>query len=160
MITEIRVVPYTYILTGFRVDILPRSNQNFLSVRDPGNAPGYENILEDSDEVPADRKLCLRFSDVVRKSSWQDVLFTPEMAVKVKDFIDLIQARPESEMLFINCEAGICRSGALGTWVADYVPTMDYQAFRDYHHWIQPNSLVLKELNRLLWSLKYPEISP
>jgi predicted protein tyrosine phosphatase len=154
MITEIEVVPYLYIETMIKLGKLTKSSNNFISIRDFPKCKVTSNILEICEEISTDNKLLLWFSDVEYKINWTTLEFSDEMAVQVKEFVDRIQARPNPEKLYCNCEAGISRSGAIGSWIAEYLPTLDYNDFRARHSWIRPNNCVLRKLQ---WLSKYPE---
>lgn len=72
--------------------------------------------------------------------------FTPTQARELIDFID---KNKDKESCIVHCAAGISRSGAVGTFVNDYLGG-DYNSFKKQNPYILPNGLVLQLLNRAL----------
>jgi len=102
-----------------------------------------------------DESLSLRFSDIVdvadyerRKVEYPSYvnLFDTTHAKQVVDFLLRIQARPGPEGLFVHCDAGISRSGAIGTF-ARQLFNLDIEKFLKRNPQIQPNEYVLKLLH-------------
>lgn len=155
MITKILIYPYERIAQMVEENH-PCEGAIFISVRDPG-----EDNLLDSDLIPKENKLTLQFNDIVYDGKQLEsfnarfnanlIAFTSAQAQSIREFVDRVQEREESEILFVNCEAGISRSGGIGTWVANYIDSVDVQQFKDLNSHIKPNHLVLALLSRLLW---------
>ena len=72
-------------------------------------------------------------------------LFTKNHAKIIVDFVDKVKGKVD--LLIVNCEAGISRSGAVGEWLCDYLG-LDYAEFRNQNRLIMPNSYVLTKLKR------------
>ena len=97
--------------------------------------------------IPVERRniLRLQFDDVLENPDGDLVLFNIEMAQQIKKFILDID---RSKELYINCAAGISRSGAVGYVLNDYFNhhlqfnAVDDYYFKQYNRQIQPNSLV------------------
>ena len=97
--------------------------------------------------IPVERPniLRLQFDDVLENPDGDLVLFNIEMAQQIKKFILDID---RSKELYINCAAGISRSGAVGYVLNDYFNhhlqfnAVDDYYFKQYNRQIQPNSLV------------------
>jgi predicted protein tyrosine phosphatase len=71
--------------------------------------------------------------------------FTLEQARKIKEFVD---AKKDSPVFFVHCDAGISRSGAVGLWVTKYLG-MDEKEFYEKNKRIHPSSYVLSMLNKV-----------
>lgn len=68
--------------------------------------------------------------------------FTDDQADQLIQFLERAHARAERECLYVNCVAGISRSGAISSFVCEAYK-LDRQAFWRDNPQIQPNSLVL-----------------
>lgn len=68
--------------------------------------------------------------------------FCEEYANQIFDFIDKWKNSPEEVNLHINCEAGISRSGAVGTVLREYLD-LDEQMFRVMNRGINPNAYIM-----------------
>jgi predicted protein tyrosine phosphatase len=98
--------------------------------------------------------LSLNFSDItdnqyekVRVSYPRTILFNQEHAKQIVDFIRDIQGKKEDSVLVAHCQAGISRSGAVGTFVNDYCG-LDYSDFLRENPYIMANPYVLRLLRR------------
>lgn len=108
-------------------------NNNFISI---GEQEGYEGVSANGANI-----LKLVFDDA-SSSEAGCKLFTPEQALQIKTFVDKIdKAKP----LFVNCYAGISRSGAVGTVINDYVNCFlnDYRKNDDWDLFFQRNPQIL-----------------
>ena len=65
---------------------------------------------------------------------------------QAKELIDFINNNVEKELCIIHCSAGISRSGAIGTFINDYVKN-DYFKFKKDNPHIHPNQHVMRILN-------------
>lgn len=141
---KILVVPRMYV-ERFEADSPFFKINNFISI---GEKVGKEGVAADGPNI-----LKLVFEDISDKEN--GILFTEEHAQKIKDFIDRID---KSKTLFINCQAGISRSGAVGEVLNDYVNVMlnDGKRNEDYYinninnRHIKPNAYVKSVLKRVL----------
>ena len=68
------------------------------------------------------------------------ILFNEGHAKKIIEFIDLLQRKQEPTLLLIHCSAGVSRSGAVATFVSEYLSV----PFSD--EYILPNSYILEIL--------------
>lgn len=93
--------------------------------------------------------LILTFDDV-ENSINGNISFDEKMANKLIEFIDQNKNRD----FIIHCAAGISRSGAIGTFIKDYLE-LNSEEFKKYNPYVQPNSHVLRVLNKIFWDKKY-----
>jgi len=76
-------------------------------------------------------------------------LFNKEQAKEVVGFLSAInQGDEEDGVLVAHCDAGISRSGAIGTFAVDFL-RLDYQEFINSNPYIRPNYYVLRILRQL-----------
>ena len=127
---------------------------NFISIR-------YSAETNANCAIPTDgvNILKLRFDDSVFDSDGTLILFNEALAEEIRQFI--LRIDPE-RMLFINCGAGISRSGAVGEVLNDYfnkylesIPADD-EYFRRANPQILPNPLVRRILREKLFGRVYP----
>jgi len=72
--------------------------------------------------------------------------FNEEQAQRIFDFI-----KANSERSFmVHCSAGISRSGAVGTFILDYLEG-DKEHFKKMNSFIHPNGHISRLLNKLAW---------
>ena len=122
---------------------------NLISIRYPAETDpdcaipvGGENILK------------LRFDDALVDPDHTLVLFDADLAGEIVQFIRKIDP---SRMLFVNCGAGISRSGAVGEVLNDYFNkyiesnAQDDEYFRRMNRQIQGNPLVRRILREALF---------
>ena len=81
--------------------------------------------------------------------------FTEAQAKQVLDFVDGLA--PDT-ILYVHCQAGISRSGAIGSFIAENYTNQNMQAWRQRHSWINPNSHVYSLLRREMYKRKGIEI--
>ncbi len=79
-------------------------------------------------------------------------LFHDEQADRIIEFLSSCHSRQSNETLFVNCVAGVSRSGAIASFACE-VFNMDKGNFKRANPTIQPNSLVLYLL-RERWELR------
>lgn len=125
-------------------------NKYFISIA--GIADGCEYpcpfLAKDSKRV-----LHLLFDDVTEHYA-DDLsvrLFDIEHAKKIVDFVQRI---PSSAVLYVNCAAGISRSGAVGDCLNNYFNNSnpeDFESFKKVNSQIQPNPYVKRILNQKLF---------
>lgn len=76
-------------------------------------------------------------------------LFGTEDAKTVMGFIMSSNQDDEADgLLVVHCDAGISRSGAVGTFAVDFL-RLDYQEFINKNTYIRPNYYVLRVLRRM-----------
>ena len=95
--------------------------------------------------------MSLVFGDVTNEQDahlWDSPLFTAEQAKRVVRHLQVIHRRESSEMLVVQCFAGISRSGAIATFASDLYQ-LSYDKFKVDNPHVQPNSYVLALLNRV-----------
>ncbi|MBM6414854.1 hypothetical protein, partial [Lacticaseibacillus paracasei] len=71
--------------------------------------------------------------------------FDEAQADAIIDFLVDCNNRPEEEMLYVNCVAGISRSGAIVTFATD-IFNLNKDKFRKDNPYILPNNLVMQLL--------------
>ncbi|MBX9571913.1 MAG: hypothetical protein K2X77_23675 [Candidatus Obscuribacterales bacterium] len=79
-------------------------------------------------------------------------VFNEELADKIIEFLLQCNERKDSEALFVNCAAGVSRSGAIATFAAE-IFELDRKQFQKDNPGIAPNGLVLYLL-RERWNLR------
>lgn len=103
------------------------------------------------------RVLHLLFDDVTEKHTEEFgydpsiILFDNEHANKIFEFIKTI---PNDVELYVNCAAGISRSGAVGFVLNEYFNRNnieDYNAFKKNNFQIQPNPMVKRILTETIF---------
>jgi predicted protein tyrosine phosphatase len=72
--------------------------------------------------------------------------FTEEQAHQIIEFID----RNKDKNFFVHCSAGISRSGAVGTFILDYLQG-DKDHFKQMNSHISPNAHISRTLNKIIW---------
>ncbi len=76
-------------------------------------------------------------------------LFSSEQAKEVIGFIMSCNQDDEDDaVMTVHCDAGISRSGAIGTFVVDFL-RLDYQEFINGNTFLRPNSYMLSVLRRM-----------
>jgi len=75
-------------------------------------------------------------------------LFDEDDARKIIAFIDKANAATANSSLVVHCDAGISRSGAVGTFACDYLG-LDYMTFKEMNRNIRPNVYVSNILYRI-----------
>ena len=122
------------------------------------NRHRFISIVETPDlrflQQKSPREITLSFADIdpddrfFSSSEEEDyVLFDDKHADAIIDFLIDAITEPESEMLFVNCMAGISRSGAVITFVSDILDIPQMKVMHDNPD-IMPNPFVLKTLKR------------
>lgn len=74
-------------------------------------------------------------------------IFSEEHAREIIDFITAFHSGATEETLYVNCGAGIARSGAVVTFVKD-IYALDHEQFARDNPRISPNAHVLNTLKR------------
>lgn len=127
-------------------------NKYFISIA--GVADGCEYpcpfLTKDSKRV-----LHLLFDDVteIEKDNPSVILFDEDHANKIKNFIQTIP-NENNITIYVNCAAGISRSGAVGYILNEYFNKDNneaYKQFQELNHHIQPNPMVKRILNDVIF---------
>ena len=117
--------------------------------------PYLANDKENSHKI-----LRLLFDDVTESEADNPCVinFTTEHAKRIKDFIDSFKERYHwfDGELYVNCAAGISRSGAVGYCLNEYVNNNRenifwYNRFKEENSHIQPNPMVKRILSEELF---------
>lgn len=141
---QIYVVPRFYVARYEPESVFFKAN-NFISI---GEEFGKEGVPVDGDNI-----LKLVFDDISDKEEGK--LFSEKQAMMIKEFVDRID---KTKPLFVNCYAGISRSGAVGSVLNDYVNYMmndgakneDWYYFEKDNKQIKPNAHVVRVLKKVL----------
>lgn len=126
---------------------------NFISIRHSTEPNANCAIPVDGPNI-----LKLQFDDAIEDPDHTLVLFDEQFAGKIVDFIRNIDTE---RLLFINCWAGISRSGAVGEVLNDYFNNylehneLDNEYFRRLNRQVQGNSLVRRVLREALFGSGY-----
>ena len=122
---------------------------NFISIRHSAEPDPRCAIPVDGENI-----LKLRFDDAVEDPDRTLVLFDAGIAGEIVRFIRKIDP---ARLLFVNCGAGISRSGAVGEVLNDYFNKylerneLDDEYFRRLNRQIQGNPLVRRILREALF---------
>ena len=87
--------------------------------------------------------------DVMTKTMGKDVLMKAFTKDQGKKIVEFLEKHKDKESLIVHCAAGISRSGAVGTFAAEYYD-LNYSDFKKDNPHIHPNSLVITTLRRLV----------
>jgi len=68
---------------------------------------------------------------------------------QAKQIIEFVKENEDAQGFIIHCTAGICRSGAIGQFIATYFQ-LDQEEFLKENWYIEPNTYVLATLNDVL----------
>lgn len=142
---RIYVVPRRYIKMFSAKDDFFKNN-NFISI---GEVDGCEGVPIDGKNI-----LKLVFDDATDQETGVN-LFNEFHAEQIKAFAERLD---QSKPLYINCYAGVSRSGAVGTVLNDYFNlyltdckrTPDWEAFYENNRQIQPNAYVMRILRKII----------
>ena len=127
----------------------------FISIRHSSETDPNCAIPVDGENI-----LKLRFDDAIEDPGRNQVLFDTEIAGEIVRFIRKIDT---SRLLFVNCAAGISRSGAVGEVLNDYFNkhlefnALDDEYFRRLNRQIQSNPLVRRILRETLFGNGFME---
>jgi predicted protein tyrosine phosphatase len=123
--------------------------------------------LAEAEKNPS-KILRLLFDDITESEADNPALriFTQDYAKKIKEFIDSFKNSYKwfDGMLYVNCAAGISRSGAVGYCLNEYINNNKenyfyYNLFKEQNSHIQPNPMVKRILsNELFGNIDYSEI--
>ncbi|MFA5313595.1 MAG: hypothetical protein WC375_09835 [Methanomassiliicoccales archaeon] len=83
--------------------------------------------------------------EAVKTKEPHTVLFGDNEARQIMAFIQGAKRDTQPAVLIVHCDAGVSRSGAIGTWINDFLE-MDYSKFKKNNPYIQPNPHVLKKM--------------
>ena len=140
---KIFVVPKKFII---KQDDVFFSKNNIINIRssfDDYNLPNSFSLLR------------LIFDDVTEKE--QDESYVKFSEKHAQEIFNFITNMDKSKYLFVNCDAGISRSGAVGFCLNEYFNKYlednkkDYEFFVQENYQISPNPLVKRLLNNKLF---------
>ena len=140
---KIFVVPKKFII---KQDDVFFSKNNIINIRssfDNYNLPNSSFLLR------------LIFDDVTEKE--QDESYVKFSEKHAQEIFNFITNMDKSKYLFVNCDAGISRSGAVGFCLNEYFNKYlednkkDYEFFVQENYQISPNPLVKRLLNNKLF---------
>ena len=142
----INVVPRKFVKMFTAKDEFFKNN-NFISICEQ---EGYEGVSANGSNI-----LKLVFDDA-SPAETGCTLFSPEQAQTIKKFVDTID---KTKALYVNCFAGISRSGAVGTVINDYVncylndckKNTDWDLFFQRNPQILPNAYVMRVMREEFW---------
>lgn len=145
MITSVIAIPKIE-MKRIKDKVLLNNNIIAISIIDP--SPNESIIFEDD----TSRVITVRFSDITPGPfhfdhfDFKDERFmSSEDANKIVEFVLKWVNSEEDMKLFINCSAGICRSGAIATWAFKHSEMKDTD-FVLHNPFIKPNEWVLWKL--------------
>ena len=155
---KIRVVPEIWFRGhGWGDDPLPVyrrpdspfwKENNFISIRNSFTEDPRCAIPVDGENI-----LRLQFDDATADPECSLTLFDDSMAERIASFVKTFDSR---KLLFVNCSAGVSRSGAVGEVLDEYFNVyleknlLDHEYFLRQNPQIQGNSLVRRLLRRAL----------
>ena len=155
---KIRVVPEIWFrVHGWGGDPLPVyrrpdspfwKENNFISIRNSFTEDPRCAIPVDGENI-----LRLQFDDATADPECSLTLFDESMAERIASFVKTFDSR---KLLFVNCSAGVSRSGAVGEVLDEYFNVyleknpLDHEYFLRLNPQIQGNSLVRRLLRRAL----------
>lgn len=131
-----------------------RLNNNFITIRDHVTPKPILNFYMQKNV------LALQFDDIEETDNielikkFHYVLFNEDMAKTIHEFIDTIDT---SKDLYVNCVAGVSRSGAVGIVLNEYFNRYlennlkDYEDFFIFNRQIIPNATVSRILKNQLF---------
>lgn len=93
--------------------------------------------------------LSLMFGDANPETEKVTYPFNRDHSVKIISFLDFLDMDDRELMLLAHCDAGISRSGAVATFISNYLDI----PFQD--EYIKPNGYILRTLNNLIWEEKW-----
>jgi predicted protein tyrosine phosphatase len=110
--------------------------------------------LKKLEKIGCNNTLSMLFSDIdndkdlIYYTLFKDEIhiFTEKQAMDIIKFIDMVD-KQEDQVLIVHCNAGVSRSGAIGTFVCEYL-ALDYNNFKRENKHILPNLSILKTLRR------------
>lgn len=140
---KIFVVPKKFIIKQDNMFFFKNSVINIRSSFDDYKLPNSVSLLR------------LVFDDVTEKEQDESyVKFSEKHAQEIFNFITIMD---KSKCLFVNCDAGISRSGAVGFCLNEYFNKYlennqeDYEFFMQENYQISPNPLVKRLLTNKLF---------
>jgi len=157
MIAE--AVAVSYVAMQVMTNTMPvgRAPQRFISVIEP--RAGKRIFAQDSVEVMTlsfdEVSPCMwstrnEYDSVVKDFSRRGTNFTvfdEKHADSIIDFVLRAQSCERAETLYVNCAAGVARSGAIVRFIAD-VLSLDEASFRELNSHIEPNQHVFCMLHK------------
>lgn len=148
MKNHIKVIPRAAFKEIFEGQKVLKPEYAVISIHEPrnkvigGRVEAWPVIIEDAPNV-----LNLWFNDEEEYNpQTESVLFDEDMADSVVRFVE---ANKTARFWVLHCTMGKSRSGAVGSYLADYFG-IDWFDFKQDNPQVQPNSLVRKILTKRL----------
>jgi predicted protein tyrosine phosphatase len=158
VITAIHILSYEDMHRQVANNLVP-AGAAIISITDPEEDPIFP---EDTDDI-----LTFQFHDVdpewFQGPTWTEEArnayrwMQPEEAKRCFEFVRRHHEKPDVCFLYVNCMAGISRSGAVGTFAHRYAQT-DRDHFERTNPEIMPNTHVLRLLMREWYGRDWPEL--
>jgi predicted protein tyrosine phosphatase len=145
MIKRVYAISYSRMKEFIAEDPKALDKHGFVSIIDQR---GIRIFDEDKPSV-----ITLFFDDVRPNSAFLErdevpvTLFAWEHAERIIEFLVEFHARPTEDILYVNCGAGVSRSGAVITFVRDLYD-LDHVQFDADNPQIFPNSWILETLEK------------
>lgn len=132
-------------------------NNYFISIAGLEDGCEYPNPFLSKDSK---RVLHLLFDDVTEseKDNPSCILFNETHADKIFNFVKTI---PIDVTLYVNCAAGVSRSGAVGYLINEYINrnnSNDYKDFEINNSHILPNPMIVRILKKKFFGLPFSGI--
>ena len=86
--------------------------------------------------------LKLQFDDITKREE-NLILFTDEMADRIIRFADFLIVNFPTRQLIVHCDAGVSRSGAVGSFLNDYINTKMEMETDKMEFWKEHRNLIL-----------------
>ncbi len=115
----------------------------FISINDNCGTDEIPYFKEDKGNVKV-----LFFHDVENDIKTNYGIAKAFTLTQAKDLFEFIKKHKDKQSCIIHCAAGISRSGAVGTFINDYIGG-DFFEFKKANPYIHPNPLVLKLLKEV-----------
>jgi len=123
-----------------------QSNVAYISINDTSGMYS-KSPLKEFEHMP--NILILNFDDVIedgQRSPTSGSTFTRSFSIdQAKSIISFIDNNKDKHFI-VHCVAGISRSGAVGTFISNYLDNVNYEFFKKYNNKIAPNMLILTTL--------------
>src|SRR4030042_172796 len=149
MINFIKVINRTSISHMVHYNYIPYDSWYFISIY--GGTKGEfltGGVIDRIKEMGCKKFLSLCFYDASDNEDLSDddkkMLFSKKQARQIIDFVDKIKDDSDSVIL-LHCDAGISRSGAVGSFICDYLG-LNYKKFLKVNPQVLPNQYVLRLL--------------
>jgi predicted protein tyrosine phosphatase len=119
----------------------------FISIN---NTEGVDKEYKNRQYFKENKKnvLILYFDDINEDVNEDDLVAKAMDEIQALELLNFINNNKNKETCIIHCSAGISRSGAVGSFICDYLK-QDYEQFKKDNPIIHPNSHVLSILKKI-----------